>query len=505
MSTLETKLFNETQHIIDDLVDLVRYDKAWKQHSAIKAFKALQTNERIAEAKRKSDERKRILEKAKSQSDERKRISEVAARKKILLDKHNDLVDEGIIFLSNTEYLKNFTNDVKEIFLMKYDTVIDDVRDSLTFDNDKKYTENDYKFREALAELAETDVLYGCEVGHTSYDEIFLPFTAKTNTFAEKLVNEGKMTKELRETFNGFVSIDIAPDFFDTAPDEMDYIVEDLIPVDGIGEMFGKSQSLKSFTILDMCFCIAHSISFHGKAVKQGRIVYVAAEGIASLKMRVMALAERYDVELDTNAFKVITSDSFDLMNMETSPFASDRYNNSQLVVVDTLVRSAKNMSLMIDSHWTKVLANIETHIQPYTKAVMWLTHPPKGTDVTAAGIADRFNASDFVFHIVRKSPKDLKTTLIIDKMKDGETGGKIEYRFMKHGKTLVPFKEMKANATDKSIMEILKADSCSKKEFNDAVDKFYEDKEKTSSQIRSQRRLSLKRLTESGALIITD
>jgi len=511
MVDIDIKLFNETQHTIDDLVDLVRYDKTWKQHPAIKAFRAILIDERIAEDKHQSnkrkhaaDESKRIAEMAKRESDERKAIAEATARKKILLDKHNILVYKGVSFLSDLEYLKNFTLDVKENFLMKYGEVIDDIRVSLTYDSDIKYTENDNKFRETLAELAKTDVLYGYEIGHTSNDEIFLPFTSKTNAFAEKIMNEGKMTDELRKIFSGFVSIDISPDFFDIAPDEMDYIIEDLIPVDSIGEMFGKSQALKSFVTLDMCFCIAHGIPFHDKAVKQGKIVYVAAEGQASVKMRVMALAERYGVELDTDMFKVITSNSFDLLNMDISPFASDRYADSQLVVIDTLVRAAKGMSLMIDGHWTKVLANIETHIQPFTKSVMWLAHPPKGKDVTAAGIADRFNASDFVFHIVRKLSNDLKTTLTIDKMKDGETGSKIVYKFMKHGKTLVPFKMLQANSTDKAIMEILKTDSCSKKEFNDAVEKFYEGKDKTDTQIRAQRIKILKRLEDTGGLEIT-
>ncbi len=59
--------------------------------------------------------------------------------------------------------------------------------------------------------------------------------------------------------------------------------------------------SFKSFFALEMALCIATGTPFHGREVKRGNVVYIAAEGFYTLFERATAWAQRHGVELPEN------------------------------------------------------------------------------------------------------------------------------------------------------------------------------------------------------------
>jgi len=64
-------------------------------------------------------------------------------------------------------------------------------------------------------------------------------------------------------------------------------------------QVVGKEKSAKTFFTLEMAFCIAFGLKFHGLDVTQGQVVYILAEGgIRRNYTRVQALWSKHEAEL---------------------------------------------------------------------------------------------------------------------------------------------------------------------------------------------------------------
>jgi AAA domain len=64
------------------------------------------------------------------------------------------------------------------------------------------------------------------------------------------------------------------------------FLIEGVLPKGGLSMIWGRSGALKSFVALDAGMCIATGMPWHGKAVKQGLVIYLAAEGSHGLGRR---------------------------------------------------------------------------------------------------------------------------------------------------------------------------------------------------------------------------
>ena len=71
-------------------------------------------------------------------------------------------------------------------------------------------------------------------------------------------------------------------------------LVDGLIPRKSVTVLWGDSQSGKTFFALDLAACIATGQEFAGRKVKQGSILYVAAEGYGGLPKRLRALVQKF-------------------------------------------------------------------------------------------------------------------------------------------------------------------------------------------------------------------
>jgi len=71
-------------------------------------------------------------------------------------------------------------------------------------------------------------------------------------------------------------------------------LIDGLLTVGGLGITYGPPGSYKSFLALDMALHIATGREWHGRAVKAGPVVYVAAEGASGLGKRVRAWRQHH-------------------------------------------------------------------------------------------------------------------------------------------------------------------------------------------------------------------
>jgi hypothetical protein len=74
------------------------------------------------------------------------------------------------------------------------------------------------------------------------------------------------------------------------------YLIDELIPVKGLVDIWGKPKCFKSFVVLDMMLHVALGWEYHDRSVRQGAVVYCAFEGAHGYKKRVEALRRHYEI-----------------------------------------------------------------------------------------------------------------------------------------------------------------------------------------------------------------
>jgi hypothetical protein len=120
------------------------------------------------------------------------------------------------------------------------------------------------------------------------------------------------------------------------------FLINETITVNGLSMLWGRSGSLKSFAALDQALCVATGLPWHGRDVKQGRVVYLAAEGASGLASRAMGWINTRgrdcpepDFQIIPHSLALATPDDMDALITALSegpPIA--------LIVIDTLSRT---------------------------------------------------------------------------------------------------------------------------------------------------------------------
>jgi len=79
---------------------------------------------------------------------------------------------------------------------------------------------------------------------------------------------------------------------------EPDWLVEPILPAGAVAQLYGESETGKTFVALDMALSIATGRPWLGShSATQGRVIYVAAEGLLGLKKRLLAWMDYHSVE----------------------------------------------------------------------------------------------------------------------------------------------------------------------------------------------------------------
>jgi hypothetical protein len=142
----------------------------------------------------------------------------------------------------------------------------------------------------------------------------------------------------------------IAVDFADaTVGAESPYLIDSILDLGAMAVTYGDSNVGKTFVVMDQCFHIAAGRDWNGRRVRQGLVVYVAAEGGKGFMKRIEAYRRHYHVQ---SLPFVIVPCPIDLQSeradtrriVELIQDAERRHQTScVLVVIDTLARAMAN------------------------------------------------------------------------------------------------------------------------------------------------------------------
>lgn len=126
------------------------------------------------------------------------------------------------------------------------------------------------------------------------------------------------------------------------------WLIDNYLETDALSMVFGPSGGGKSFTVVDMACCVATGTPWHGMAVRQGAVFYIAGEGHNGLARRFKAWTKARGVEItkDTPFFKsnraimMLNATAASELSAEVDRLARETGMEPVLVIIDTLARN---------------------------------------------------------------------------------------------------------------------------------------------------------------------
>jgi hypothetical protein len=203
---------------------------------------------------------------------------------------------------------------------------------------------------------------------------------------------------------------------------EPEYVIDGILPAEGLAVCWGPPKSLKSFWVHDMAMHVALGWEYRGRQVRQGPVVYCAFEGGNGFKKRCVAFRQRFLESYEEPVPFYLEPLRLDLIKDADRLVDAIRTQlggtHPILITLDTLNRSLVG-SESRDEDMSAYLAAADKLREEFRCAVVIVHHcgveagRPRGhTSLTGAADAQL---------TVKRTGKN--STLTVEFMKDGEEG----------------------------------------------------------------------------------
>jgi hypothetical protein len=207
---------------------------------------------------------------------------------------------------------------------------------------------------------------------------------------------------------------------------EQDYLVDELLPADGIVVVWGKFKCLKTFWVYDLMLHVAKGWEYRDRAVRQGLVIYCAFEGAHGFGKRTEAQRKHYELPDDDDVpLRVMPCQ----MNLVTDhrKFVADirsqleEAENPAVVVLDTLNRSLVG-SESKDADMSAYIASASAIREAFKCLVIIVHHcgwdetRPRGHSSLSAAIEGQLAVSRQDDHI----------SVLVEFLRDGPEGAEI-------------------------------------------------------------------------------
>jgi KaiC/GvpD/RAD55 family RecA-like ATPase len=197
-------------------------------------------------------------------------------------------------------------------------------------------------------------------------------------------------------------------------------MIKGVLPRATLGVLFGESGSGKSFITLDMCIAIARGQPWRGKRTKQGRVVYIVAEGAAGFRNRVIAYLKHYGIDPAMVTLDIINDTPSLLLKDDAQALIKAIHATGEppaLVVIDTLAQSMAGANENASEDMGKALAHCKGIHKSTGAMVLLVHHSGKDSSKGARGWSGMRAAADVELEVTRSvQGRALRTT----KQKDG-------------------------------------------------------------------------------------
>ena len=195
------------------------------------------------------------------------------------------------------------------------------------------------------------------------------------------------------------------------------WIIKGVLPQAEVVVLFGESGSGKTFAVLDMAAAIARGVPWRGCRVRQGRVVYIAAEGAGGFRNRCVAYAQHN--KLETMPLDVIAA-APNFLTKDDALEVARAIGKADVVVVDTLAQTTPGANENAGEDMGKALAHCKGIHRATGALVLLVHHSGKDASKGARGWSGLKAAADGEIEVTRTA---MGRCLRLSKAKDGEDG----------------------------------------------------------------------------------
>lgn len=209
---------------------------------------------------------------------------------------------------------------------------------------------------------------------------------------------------------------------------QLRWVIKGVLPHAELAVLYGESGSGKSFMALDMGAAVARGIEWRGNKVRQGKVVYIAAEGANGFRNRLRAYAHQHALDLKDVPLHVIHAapnllEKADALDVAKAILAV--VGKPGLIIIDTLAQTMPGGNENAGEDMGKALAHCRGLHRATGGLVMLVHHSGKDASKGARGWSGLRAAADVELEVCRA---DDDRVLTVTKQKDGDDGG--EYGF---------------------------------------------------------------------------
>jgi AAA domain len=207
-----------------------------------------------------------------------------------------------------------------------------------------------------------------------------------------------------------------------------EWLVKGLLPRQGVAPVFGASQTLKSFAVLDLALHVAPGWEWAGRRTKQGPVVYIAAENAAGTRKRKAGFELAHADSLPSGQIPFYLIEAAPNLGTEKNDQAAliasivSQGVSPALIIIDTLAQTLgggeENGAGMVT-----FLSNATALANRFKCCVIPVHHAPLADDKRMRGHSSLYAGVDALLRAERQGSA-LATTLWLDKLKDDERGG---------------------------------------------------------------------------------
>tara|TARA_R110002126_G_scaffold177078_1_gene325907 strand:- start:2497 stop:3564 length:1068 start_codon:yes stop_codon:yes gene_type:complete len=202
----------------------------------------------------------------------------------------------------------------------------------------------------------------------------------------------------------------------------LEYLIQGILPSPAFGVIFGPPGSGKSFVALSMALAIASGTNWLGRKVTKGKVLYVAAEGVYGMKLRLQANRAAREVNDDNLRFIGMPFDVRDKSSVEgICKLLKANGFSPNLIVIDTLARVAVGADENSAKDMGQVVEGLEMLRRETGATILSIHHSRKDGGVERGSSALR-GASDVMISCTSEDATKLtEVTFKCEKMKDDE------------------------------------------------------------------------------------
>lgn len=202
------------------------------------------------------------------------------------------------------------------------------------------------------------------------------------------------------------------------------WLVEGLIPAQGLVIPYGPPKAGKTFVALAIALHVAAGLDWEGKATKQGAVVYVVGEGLGGFATRLAVMRHAYGIPIDAPFFVIPRAVNFRedkevITLVQLARQAVPAGMPIALIVIDTLARAMPGVDENSAQEVGLVIARCDAVRDETGATIMPIHHSGKDVERGMRGSNAILGAVDASL-LVQAAGKG-KVKVINDNQKDGE------------------------------------------------------------------------------------